>query len=133
MQALLAFKVRHSGFSSSWCRNPVLERLMWASDSLLLGENPVTVISSHLWITHPTVMGLHSTATPPLLPISFWFLLHIFSCGKHFLLAFMSFSQIFALIDSCNFSVPIAGSELRVFLLRSQPYTTPMLNFHYWF
>ena len=92
MQALLAFKVRHSGFSSSGCKNPVLERLMWASGSLLLGENPVIVISSHLWITHPTVMGFHSTAIPPLVPFSFWFLLHIFSCGKHFLLAFMSFS-----------------------------------------
>ena len=57
---------------------------MWASDSLLLGENPVILISSHLWIAHPTVMGFHCTATPHLLPISLWFLLHIFSYGKHF-------------------------------------------------
>ena len=37
-------------------------------------------------------VGLDYTMSPPLLPISLWFLIYIFSCGKSFMLVFRSFS-----------------------------------------
>lgn len=57
-----------------------------------------------------------------LLPILLCFLLYIFSCWQAFLLVFR-----FILIDRCSvnnysFYMPMAGGELRVFLLRHWPF-----------
>ena len=43
IQALLAFKARHSGSSSCQCRTPGLRSPMWGSDPSLLGEIVVIV------------------------------------------------------------------------------------------
>ena len=63
-------------------------------------------------------MGVYYTLSPPLLSVSLWFFLYIFSCRR----SFSSSLQVF-LINSCpansctNFGVPMGGGELRVFLL----------------
>ena len=46
---------------------------------------------------HPGGLGLDYTASPPLLPVSLWFLLYIFGCRRSFLLVFGSFSLVLAL------------------------------------
>ena len=61
------------------------------------GEPLQLWLFSCLWIACPRGMNLDSTVSPLLLPISLWFLLCIFSCGKSFLLVFRSFSSIVAL------------------------------------
>ena len=51
------------------------------------------LFSCHL----PEYVDFDHTTSPPLLPISLWFLLYIFSCGNSFLLVFRLFSLIVAL------------------------------------
>ena len=91
-QAILAFKARPSESSSSWHRTPRLESPMWGSGPLLLGRTPAIVIILPFVGCLPGGMGLDCTVSLSLLPISLWFLLYIFSCGKSFLLVLRSFS-----------------------------------------
>lgn len=90
----LGFRAKYSGSLSSWCRTP---GLMWGSDPLFLVKN-----LCHC--DHPPGCGLPSrgmdldyTVSLSLLPISLWFLLHIFGCRKSFLLFFNSFPLIVTL------------------------------------
>ena len=69
MKALLAFQVKCSGCSSSWHKTPGLGILMWCSDPSLL-------VIIFLFVG----LGLDYNMTPPLLPVSLWFFLCIFSC-----------------------------------------------------
>ena len=71
---------------------------MWCSDPSLL-------VIIFLFVG----LGLDYNMTPPLLPVSLWFFLCIFSC-RSFLVDGCS-------INSYNFVVPLKGGELRVFLL----------------
>lgn len=59
-------------------------------------------------------IGLDYTASVLLLPGSLLFLLYIFSCRSFLLVSWSLISSCF--VNSCNFGVPVGGSEL-VFLL----------------
>ena len=68
-----------------------------AQSSYSLGRTSVILIIL-LFVGHsPRDMGLNYAISPPLLPISLWFLFYIFSCRRSFLLVFQSFSSIIAL------------------------------------
>ena len=60
---------------------------------------------------NPKGVGLGYIVSLSFLPISLSFLLYVFSCGKSFLLVFMSFSSIMAL-SSNSFGLPMGGGKL---------------------
>ena len=66
----------------------------------------------------PWGMGLDYIASLPLLPVSLWFFLYIFSC-RSFLLFSVLFSAIVALqiVVTLVCQIYVGGGELRVFLL----------------
>ena len=72
----------------------------------------------------PRVTGLDYTVCLPLLPLSLWFLLYIFSCRKSFLLVFRSFSSIVALyvfvILVCPWEEVSSGSSYSAMLAPPQ-------------
>ena len=81
-EALLAFKAKYSGGSSSLSRTPGLGRPMLGLDPLFLRKNLCNIL---LFMRHPPGgVGLDYMA-PPNPPISLWFLLCIFSCRRSFL------------------------------------------------
>ena len=61
-------------------------------------------------------MGFDHIASPPLLPV-LWFFLYVFSCGTSFLVGFrffFSFSKGSS-ADCCDFGVLMGGGKLKVF------------------
>ena len=103
---------------SSRCRAPRLGRLMWDSVISLLLENLCNVIILH-FLGHPHGgMELDYSVSPPLLPVSFWFLLYAFTC-RSFLVSSGLFTDGCS-ADSCDFGVLISEDKLRVFLLHHQ-------------
>ena len=85
---------QHSGGLSSQCRTPGLRSLIWGPELSLLGENPCSCDYTLVCGMPTGGVGLDYTVSPPLLPVSLWFLLYIFSCEKSFLLVFRSVSSI---------------------------------------
>ena len=74
MQALLAFKARHSEGLSSWCRTLGLESPVSGLDPLILGETSAVLMIFPLVGCLSGGLGLVYSVSPPLLPISSWFL-----------------------------------------------------------
>ena len=64
----------YSGGSSSWRRTPRLGNLMWSLDNSFLGEDSEIEIFLLFVGRLPRSVGSHSTASPPLLRGSLWFL-----------------------------------------------------------
>lgn len=94
-EVLLAFKGICSRYSSSWCRTPRMESLMWSSDPLLLGEDDCNCDYSPFVNHLPKGVSLVQClcSSYPFVPVP----LYIFNFGKSFLLVFSLFSQIAAL------------------------------------
>ena len=65
----------------------------------------------------PRGVGLDCTTFPPVLSVSLWLLLYIFSCARYFLLVFQFFLINNLCVNSCNFGVPMGEGELRVFIV----------------
>lgn len=118
MQAPLAFKPRHSRVHlpssgsrvwGAWCET-------WTPDSLGRTSTMVIIL---LFLGH-LLWGcrslLHCVSALP--PISV-FLLYIFDCKRSFLFSLFSLIVLIdsSSVNSCHFSVPVEGNELRVFLL----------------
>ena len=80
-QALLAFKSKYSGGSSSQCQTPGLGSLMWGSDLSLLWENLCNIIILQFVGHPPRGYGFACIVSLPLL---LWFLLYVFSCRRSF-------------------------------------------------
>ena len=83
-----------------------------------------------LWLSScslVTYLGLDDTMSPPLLPFLLWFLLHIFSCRRSFLLVFRSFLLIgglqTGLILVCPWEEVCSGSSYSTFRT-SQPWAS---------
>ena len=72
----------------------------------------------------PGTVGPDYTMSPPLSPILLWFLLYILSFGRIFSVSLQIVFVHNCSVKSCNFGVPSAGCELRVFLLHHLS--------HYW-
>ena len=62
----------------------------------------------------PKGMGLDYMVSSPLLPISVWLLLYVFSCRRSFLVGLVFFINGCS-VYSCDFGVLVRGDELRVF------------------
>lgn len=64
-------------------------------------------------------MGLDYTSSVPFLPILLRFLPYIFGCGRAFLIGSSLFfvDSCSVILLFCNFSVPMRGGKLRLFLL----------------
>ena len=69
----------------------------WSSEPSLLRRTSEAVMSLLPVGCSTADVGSGQTASPPLLSISTWLFLFIFSCGKSFLLVFRSFSEIVSL------------------------------------
>ena len=67
-------------------------------------------------MAHPEDKGFDYIISPPLLPVSLWFVLFDFSCRKSFLVGAGLFHGGYS-ADDCDFGGLIRGGELRVFLL----------------
>ena len=61
-------------------------------------------------------MGFDYISSPPLLPVSLWFLPYVFSCRRSFPVGSSLFQRQLA-ADSSDFGVLTKGSKLRLFLL----------------
>ena len=83
--SLLAFKGKFSGVSSSQCRTTKLGSPRWGSELSLLEENLCNIIILYFVGCPSRGMGLDYIMSPPLLPVSLCFLLHVFSCRRSFL------------------------------------------------
>ena len=90
-QAPLPFKAKCSGSLSSWHRTHRLASLKWSSDPSILGEN-LCNCSPSPFHGSPTRMVLDYIISPPVLPVSSWFLLYVFSCQRSFLVGPQHFS-----------------------------------------
>ena len=91
--APLAFKAKCSGVSFSQCRTPRLGSLMWGSELSLLWENLCNITILQFVGCLPRDMGFDYIASPPLLLVSFWFLLYVFSYRRSFLVGSSLFHQ----------------------------------------
>ena len=78
----LAFNVRFSGGSFTWCQPPDWEA-WWGSGLSLTWEN-FCDLSFNLWVTHPVGMGFYFIVIAPLLP-SYCGFFFVFGCSVSFL------------------------------------------------
>ena len=117
MQALLAFKARYSGGSSTWCRSPGLGSLMWGLNSLLLGED-LCICDYPLICGSPAhgcgscLYWVSTTPTHPIVVPSLYLQLQKIFSAVLLVVLIGSCS-----LNSCTFGVFVGGGELRVFLL----------------
>ena len=82
-----------------------------------VGLRALTPVGEPQFVGHsPRGMGLDYIVNSPLLPVSLWFFLYVFSCRRSFLVG----SGLFISgcpENSCGFGVLVRGGELKVFLL----------------
>ena len=96
------YQSQRYGGSSSPCSYPRLGSPLWGLElPLLRGCDIPPTCGFQCWGVCPSQI-----MCPPLLPVSVWLFLFIFSCGKSFLLVFGSFSEIVSLCVVVIFVCP---------------------------
>ena len=90
---------------------------MWGLDPSLLGENLYDCDISSVCGLQPWGVDTDYTKCLRFPPISFWFFVIVFSCGKIFSSCLQVIHMDSCSVNSYNFGVSIGEGELRVFLL----------------